>query len=222
MKNYVQFGAGSEAIEGWKNYDSSPTLLIQKTPVLGKLLKGKLNCQFDDSIIYGDIVRGLPLKQASVDILFCSHVLEHLTKSDLHIALSNCFYYLKSGGVFRVIVPDLKEYALNYLKLQTIGVEMEDSYSELAADFFVKATGLGEERKRSGLKSRISQAFGNSRHQWMYDRESLEYFLASHGFVDIQSFNKGDSDDPLLLAPERDRMFVSHGLPCLALQCRKP
>jgi hypothetical protein len=99
---------------------------------------------------------------------------------------------------------------------------MDDTCASLVADYFVNATGLGEQRSRSGLKSRLNQVFSNSRHQWMYDRESLKSILASHGFVDIQDFSKGDSNDSLLSAPERDHMFVSHGLPCLALQCRKP
>jgi hypothetical protein len=56
MKEYVQYGAGSSGIEGWKNFDSSPTLLLQRTPILGRLLKNFLNCLFDESIIYGDII----------------------------------------------------------------------------------------------------------------------------------------------------------------------
>ncbi len=222
MKNYVQFGAGAEAIQGWINFDSSPTLLIQKTPILGILLRKRLNCIFDKAIRYGDIVRGLPLKGSSVDVLFCSHVLEHLSYSDISTAMSNSFYYLKSGGLFRIIVPDLQKYIENYLKLKDQCRRDNCTSSEQAASWFIEATGLGEQGSRSGLKHRIYHAFSNSRHQWMYDRESLEHLLARHGFVDIKEFSKGDSSDSLLTAPERDHMFVSHGVSCLALQCRKP
>lgn len=44
QKVYVQYGAGNEAIEGWVSFDASPTLRIQKFPIIGKLLSTKLNC----------------------------------------------------------------------------------------------------------------------------------------------------------------------------------
>ena len=98
MKLYVQYGAGNEAVKGWLNFDASPTLRIQKLPLIGKLLRSKLNCVFDDDILYGDIIKGLPIKANSVDGLFCSHVLEHLSYADFYTALFNSFKYLKPGG----------------------------------------------------------------------------------------------------------------------------
>ena len=49
-KLYVQFGSGNKAVPGWLSFDSSPTLIIQKIPVLGYLLRPKLNVIFDDDI----------------------------------------------------------------------------------------------------------------------------------------------------------------------------
>ena len=45
-KIYVQYGAGNQAVEGWLNFDASPTLRIQKIPIIGRLLRSKLNCVF--------------------------------------------------------------------------------------------------------------------------------------------------------------------------------
>lgn len=98
QKLYMQFGADNEAIDGWVNFDSSPTLVIQKIPLLGRLLRSKLNCIFDDDIRYGDIAKGLPIRNNSVDGLFYSHVLEHLSYADFHTALNNSYRYLKRGG----------------------------------------------------------------------------------------------------------------------------
>lgn len=78
QKLYVQFAAGNEAIDGWVNFDSSPKLLIQKVPIIGLLLRKRLNCVFDKEIKCGNIVRGLPLRIESVDGMFCLHVLEYL------------------------------------------------------------------------------------------------------------------------------------------------
>jgi predicted SAM-dependent methyltransferase len=42
----------------------------------------------------------------SIDNLFCEHVLEHIAEADTARALALAFYYLKTGGCFRIAVPD--------------------------------------------------------------------------------------------------------------------
>ena len=98
------------------SFDASPTLRLQRLPVIGKLIGSRLNCVFDDEIKYGDIVKGLPLPDESVDVVFCSHVLEHLALEDFYTAIENTKRLLKSGGTFRAIVPDLRLDVEDYLK----------------------------------------------------------------------------------------------------------
>ncbi len=76
---YVQYGCGKTAPEGWINFDSSPTLRIQKIPVIGKLLKNELNTVFPNNVRYGDIIKGLPINKNSCDLVYSSHTLEHLS-----------------------------------------------------------------------------------------------------------------------------------------------
>jgi predicted SAM-dependent methyltransferase len=42
----------------------------------------------------------------SIDRLLSEHMLEHLSETEGRIALSECYRYLKSGGLFRLAVPD--------------------------------------------------------------------------------------------------------------------
>ena len=77
MSDYIQYGCGLCAPKEWLNFDVSPTLRIQKTPVLGSLLKPVLNTTFPPNVKYGDIVRGLPVKDESAKAVYCSHTLEH-------------------------------------------------------------------------------------------------------------------------------------------------
>jgi hypothetical protein len=72
MGNYVQYGCGLSAPAEWINFDVSPTLRIQKIPILGGLLKGRLNTRFPDNVRYGDIIKGLPVADNSCDGLYCS------------------------------------------------------------------------------------------------------------------------------------------------------
>jgi predicted SAM-dependent methyltransferase len=42
----------------------------------------------------------------SIDIVLSEHMLEHLTADEARIAVTECYCYLKPGGLFRVAVPD--------------------------------------------------------------------------------------------------------------------
>lgn len=66
-KLYVQYGRGLSAPIEWKNFDVSPTLRIQKAPLIGGLLKGRLNVVFPSNVLYGDIIKGLPIQDNSCD-----------------------------------------------------------------------------------------------------------------------------------------------------------
>lgn len=214
-KLYVQYGAGKEAEKDWLNYDSSPTLRIQKTPILGLLLRRWLNYISDDEIKYGDIVKGLPIQHNTVDGLFCGHVLEHLTRTDFDTALNNSFNYLKPGGKFRLVVPDLQIYIQEYIKSSS-----SDNYliKNAAAEDFCKNTLFGKTETRANLLNRIKAAFGNSTHQWMWDYDSLSEALRTHGFINIRPFLKGNADDEIFLRPEREYQFAKG----LAIECEKP
>ena len=56
-KLYVQYGCGLSAPNEWKNFDVSPTLRFQKIPFIGKLLKNRLNVNFPNNVVYGDIIK---------------------------------------------------------------------------------------------------------------------------------------------------------------------
>ena len=108
MKRYVQYGCGFTAPTEWINYDASPTLRFERLPVLGKLYTRNKQ-RFPENVKYGDVVKGLPEKPETADGVYCSHTLEHLALNDFRIALKNTYKILKPGGIFRCIVPDLRE-----------------------------------------------------------------------------------------------------------------
>jgi len=99
-KIYVQYGCGLSAPKEWKNFDVSPTLRIQKTPIVGNLFKSRLNTVFPENVQYGDIIKGLPVKDDSVDGVYCSHTLEHLSLEDFRKALKNTYRIMKKRRHF--------------------------------------------------------------------------------------------------------------------------
>jgi SAM-dependent methyltransferase len=110
----VQYGAGWSAAPGWLNFDGSPSVRLERFPVLGKFLRVNAS-RFPENILFGDIISGLPVKNGTAKAVYASHVLEHLSYEDCLVALKNSFALLKPGGVFRLVVPDLEGRARVYL-----------------------------------------------------------------------------------------------------------
>src|SRR5437016_6228704 len=111
---YVQYGCGLCAPAGWVNFDVSPTLRLQKIPLLGRFVTHG-GPTFPKNVRYGDIVRGLPVAPGSCAVIYCSHVLEHLSLADFRTALRRTYEYLHPGGVFRFVLPDLEKLARDYV-----------------------------------------------------------------------------------------------------------
>lgn len=69
-----------------------------------------------DYVIPHNLLRGIPLKNQSVDIVYHSHVLEHFSKNDGLKFMEECWRVLKPGGIIRIAVPDLEVIAKEYLR----------------------------------------------------------------------------------------------------------
>lgn len=75
---------------------------------------------------YYDIKNKLPFADNSVDVVYHSHVLEHLNKVDGKNFIFDCCRVLKTGGVIRVVVPDLEQICLEYLSNLNKGFNSND------------------------------------------------------------------------------------------------
>jgi SAM-dependent methyltransferase len=166
------------------NYDVSPTLRLSKVPGVKQLLRLP---DWPAAAQYGDVVKGLPLGDASCQRLYCDQVLEHLAKEDVLTALRECRRLLAPGGVFRLFVPDLKAIAQSYLDMQ----------NEAAADWFLETAGLGFERRPRTLMQRVREWLGNSRHLWSWDDLSMGKALRDCGFESPRVVQYRDSGDAI-------------------------
>jgi SAM-dependent methyltransferase len=63
-----------------------------------------------------DLRKGIPYPDATFDVVYHSHLLEHLNKRFAPVFLQQCRRVLKPGGVIRVAVPDLEKIARTYLE----------------------------------------------------------------------------------------------------------
>ncbi len=76
-----------------------------------------------------DLRKGLPFSAGSFDVVYHSHVLEHLPRHVGTGFLRECCRVLKSGGVIRVVVPDLEQIARRYLEALERGSRDEPGWS---------------------------------------------------------------------------------------------
>ena len=216
---YVQYGCGFSVGKDWLNFDSSPTLRIERLPIVGPAL-GRMagNSQrFPDLVKYGDICIGLPVSPNSARGVYASHVLEHLSYRDLGIALQNTFKMLEPGGTFRLIVPDLQERARLYIK------EVSNGSPEASANL-MRNCHLGLEERPKSILGRLRLLVGGSTHLWMWDEPSMVQQLKLAGFTEIKRCEFGDSTDPMFAQVEDRGRFVDENLHLreLAIEARKP
>ena len=204
--NYVQYGCGLSAPQGWLNFDASPTLRVQKLPLVG-LLRVPGATVFPANVRYGDILKGLPVETGSCRAVYCSHVLEHLSLSDFRLALVNTKAVLAEGGLFRLVVPDLRAAAQRYVA----------DPSDTAASRFMTETYLGVTERPKGMGGFLRSWLGNTHHLWMWDYPSLSRELATAGFKDIRLARMGDSGEPMFAAVEEESRWAdSVGVECTA------
>lgn len=210
-KIHVQYGCGLSAPENWINFDASPTLRLQRMPLVGKILSSKLEVTFPSNVRYGDITKGLPgIQESSCDSVYCSHVLEHLSLNDFRIAIANTYKILKPEGIFRCVVPDLEVIARAYIH----SLNNRDSEASIK---FVNNTLLGVRKRDKGVKSVLTSALGNSHHLWMWDHFSLKKELEKAGFRAIRKCSYNDSVNQAFKEVEDISRFES----AVALECIK-
>jgi SAM-dependent methyltransferase len=203
----VHYGCGSVSPANWINIDNSPTLILQNKFLLKYLFKKKY---FNRNVIYGDIRKKMPFKNNSVDLLFCSHVLEHMTYDDCILSLRNSYNLLKYNGTFRIIMPDLNSYISIYL-------EEKNNFNCNAAYNFNLNTMLGYKQVPNNIFKKLLFSFRNSNHLFLWDYDLLKSQLEIIGFKNIKIFSPNNSEHTEFLTLENKRRFINS----ISIECKK-
>jgi predicted SAM-dependent methyltransferase len=68
-----------------------------------------------DGVIKADLTNGIPFIDKSFDMVYHSHLLEHLPKNIVPFFLKECYRVLRTNGILRIAVPDLESIVRQYL-----------------------------------------------------------------------------------------------------------
>lgn len=94
-KVYLNLGCGNVFSPEWNNLD---------------LYRSK-------DVVYHDLNKGIPFGDNVFDAVYSSHLLEHFSREKGEFLIKEIFRALKSGGIVRLVLPDLegivKEYSKN-------------------------------------------------------------------------------------------------------------
>jgi SAM-dependent methyltransferase len=167
----VNVGCGLSVTGDWINLDGSLNALIAGWPfiALKMLFRASGSRQWFSQEQFTSILRnhrfvhhevryGLPFADQSVDYVYSSHFLEHLYREDAEGFLTESFRVLKTGGVIRILTPDLAE---------AIAAYEEGHKEEALSTFFSGRVGM----------------YGQ--HHYLYDYDILRDLLVSIGFAQV-------------------------------------
>jgi predicted SAM-dependent methyltransferase len=122
-----------------------------------------------------DVIQGLPFPDNTFDIVYHSHLLEHISCENALSFMRECFRVLKPGGTTRILVPDLEMTAKLYLEKLSTASESESDYDWMMLELYDQSVrersgGHMETYLRSyykGLPPFVSTRMGSSALQYM-------------------------------------------------------
>jgi predicted SAM-dependent methyltransferase len=106
---YLNLGCGNRYHPKWINIDIAPQ---------------------GPEVIQHDLRRGIPLSDASCDVVYHAAVLEHMRRSDATTFLVECHRVLKPGGIMRVGVPDLEKICQIYLSRLASAINCDEKAAQ--------------------------------------------------------------------------------------------
>jgi len=213
-KTMLNLGCGYRTHWGWNNLDLSLYARLAHYKILGRLLKkaGFLSEEryqrlagIDPGIIVWNLRKGIPFPDGVFDVVYHSHLLEHIDRDSALPFLKECHRVLKAGGIIRVVVPDLKILVDRY---NSAFLQSEDGDKKALAEHQRAISDIFDQMVRRQLTGAPGQSNflliierllrgdttkSGSSHRWMYDRHSLETVLTDAEFKDIRKADACES-----------------------------
>jgi len=206
----INVGSGTNVVEGWINIDKSWNVYLSRFTTikkvffkLGLISEGTYRANWKGKKIKKcDVTKGLPFKSGSVDVIYCSHLIEHLTHSQAMKLCEEFYKILKNNGIMRIVTPDLKLYARKYIEDDR--VFFGNSKTPIA-DLFLNSLSLDGLSKRPFIEKLLYRL-----HMHMYDSESLTFLLELVGFktINVCKYREGLCPDLKIIENRKRSIYI--------------
>lgn len=156
-----------------------------------------------DNILLHDLTKRLPFADNSVDVVYHSHLLEHLDKEAARGFLLEVKRVLRPEGLHRIVVPDMETVCRSYVAHIAIcdgnpgESDNHDSYIAAIIEQAVRKEAHGTSLQHPFRRFIENAALGGAKqrgetHQWMYDRINLRMLLIRLGYTraQVQSYDQ--------------------------------
>ena len=115
-RNRLNIGCGMSPTPGWRNLDNSLSVRLSKYVGSSVLLKMKLIdtpslryiefCKLHN-IKWANASKRIPADSGEVEVIYSSHMLEHMDRFEAALFLREAHRVLRPGGIIRIVVPDI-------------------------------------------------------------------------------------------------------------------
>lgn len=207
----LNLGCGTKTSNkaGVINIDWSIYLQLKRNRILKPLvplfIRGERLERFKslpDNIFVHNLAKGIPVDSNSVDVVYHSHMLEHLDRYVAEDFLIEVYRVLKPGGIHRIAVPDFEKACKAYIAHiescdeSLIELDNHDSYIAQLLEQSVRKESSGTSKQNLLRRFIENRVLGDARkrgetHQWVYDRINLKAKLVNAGYkeVHVQDYN---------------------------------
>jgi SAM-dependent methyltransferase len=196
------------------NIDHSIYFRFKTNPALGLFgplfMRGerlKHLTHLPDNILFHDLRKGIPFDSNSINVVYHSHLLEHLDRSAAKKLLLEAKRVLKPNGIHRIVIPDFEKLCRDYL-FHVAACEKDPrqraSHEEFIGAIIEQAVRIeahGTSQQRPLRRYFENLLLGDARkrsetHQWMYDRISLSELLVRMGYRNPRTYGYNRSGIP--------------------------
>lgn len=190
----LNIGCGMTPTPGWMNLDNSMSIRLAAAPGWLISLLGQVGLVEENQLAYisfcrkakilwCDAVKHIPYADVSIEVIYSSHMLEHLDREEASQFLLEAYRVLMRGGIIRLAVPDLGRKVGEY-------VDGGDG------DLFIESLHTCISKPNS-FRSRLKLVLvGPRQHHWMYDEKSLCSLLERSGFQNARALKAGETRIP--------------------------
>ena len=153
-----------------------------------------------ENIMLHNLKKGIPFENNSIDVVYHSHVFEHIPKPQAEKFQKEIFRILKPEGIQRIVIPDM-EILCSELIQHLAKCDKNEEENKKHDNYIDNIIGqcVQEESVRTTRQQKLQSILeklllGSAKqrgqtHQWMYDRINLKQLLKKCGFVNIRTLS---------------------------------